>query len=109
MEESDPAERNANQLAKPRTQSRNHGGSNGLEGVRGAARKDSKLKFTALLHHVDEDLLIRSFFGLKKTAAVGVDGVTWFEYERVERRAHAPLVEAPEVAHGVWVVVTPIT
>lgn len=82
MEESDPAERNANQLAKPRTQSRNHGGSNGLEGVRGAARKDSKLKFTALLHHVDEDLLTRSFFGLKKTAAVGVDGVTWFEYER---------------------------
>jgi hypothetical protein len=27
-------------------------------------------------------LLNRSFFKLKKTAAVGVDGVTWFEYER---------------------------
>jgi hypothetical protein len=35
-----------------------------------------------LLHHIDEDLLNRSFFKLKKTAAVGVDGVTWFEYER---------------------------
>lgn len=82
MEESDPAERNTNQPAMPRTQSRTNGGSKGLEGVRGAARKDSKLKFTALLHHIDEDLLNRSFFRLKKTAAVGVDGVTWLEYER---------------------------
>jgi hypothetical protein len=44
--------------------------------------KDSKHKFTALLHHINEDSLNRSFFKLKKTAAVGVDGVTWFEYER---------------------------
>lgn len=46
-----------------------------------AARKDGKLRFTALLHHVNEDCLTEAFFDLKKTAAVGVDGVTWHEYE----------------------------
>ena len=51
----------------------------GLHGVRKAARKDSKLKFTALLHHVNEDCLRNAFFDLKKDAAVGVDGVTWHE------------------------------
>jgi group II intron reverse transcriptase/maturase len=50
--------------------------------VREAARKDSRLKFTALLHHVDEDCLTEAFFNLKKTAAVGVDQVTWQEYEQ---------------------------
>jgi group II intron reverse transcriptase/maturase len=39
------------------------------------------LKFTALLHHVDENLLTEAFFELKKTAAAGVDGVTWEDYE----------------------------
>ena len=39
------------------------------------ARKDSQLiRFTALLHHVNEDCLRNAFFYLKKTAAVGVDG-----------------------------------
>jgi retron-type reverse transcriptase len=50
--------------------------------VREAARQDSTLKFTALLHHVNEDCLTEAFFNLKRTAAVGVDGVTWHEYER---------------------------
>jgi group II intron reverse transcriptase/maturase len=54
--------------------------SSGLDRVRGAARKDGDLKFTALLHHADVDALRRSFFKLKKTAAVGIDGVTWQEY-----------------------------
>ena len=47
-----------------------------------AARKDSKLRFTALLHHVKFDCLYAAFFNLKKTAAVGVDEVTWHEYEQ---------------------------
>jgi len=38
------------------------------------------LRFTALLHHVTVDLLRRSYFGLKRRAAAGVDGVTWGEY-----------------------------
>jgi group II intron reverse transcriptase/maturase len=52
-----------------------------LAGVREAARKSRDLKFTALLHHVDEDLLTWSFYQLKKDAALGVDQTTWHEYE----------------------------
>lgn len=78
----DSAKRNTDQAALHRTLGRNKRKSRGLEGVREAARKDSKLKFTALLHHVNEDCLRESFFNLKKTVAVGVDEVTWQEYEQ---------------------------
>ncbi len=57
-------------------------GSSGLERVREAARKDGKLKLTALLHHVSIDLLRSSYHSLKKQAAPGVDGMTWEEYGR---------------------------
>jgi group II intron reverse transcriptase/maturase len=70
---------NTQRLIPGRTQSR-ESGSNGLERVREAARKDKKLKFTALLHHVSIDLLRDSYHSLKKQAAPGVDGVTWEEY-----------------------------
>ena len=50
--------------------------------MRETARINPELKFTALLHHVNEDLLTSAFFDLKKTAAVGVDEVTWHDYER---------------------------
>lgn len=82
IEERDSAKRNAEQAALRRTPGRTKRKSRGLHGVREAARKDSTLKFTALLHHVNEDCLTEAFFNLKKTAAVGVDGVTWHEYER---------------------------
>lgn len=81
-EERDSAKRNAKQDVLRRTPRRIKRKSRGLRGVREAARKDSTLKFTALLHHVNEDSLTEAFFHLKKTAAVGVDGVTWHEYER---------------------------
>ncbi len=81
-EERGPAKRNADQTALHRTPSRTKRRSRGLAGVREAARKDSTLKFTALLHHVNEDCLTEGFFNLKKTAAVGVDKVTWQEYEQ---------------------------
>ncbi len=81
-EERDSAKRNAEQAALRRTPGRAKRKSRGLHGVREAARKDGTLKFTALLHHVNEDCLAEAFFNLKKTAAVGVDGVTWQEYER---------------------------
>ena len=55
--------------------------SQGLTGVRQAARQRKKEKFTALLHHLTEALLRDSFYGLKREAATGVDGVTWREYE----------------------------
>jgi RNA-directed DNA polymerase len=55
-------------------------GPNGLGRVREAAKKDGKIRFTALLHHVTVDLLRDSYHSLKKQAAPGVDGVTWEEY-----------------------------
>ena len=55
--------------------------SQGLVGVRKAARENKEMKFTALLHHLTADLLRESFYALKRKAAPGVDGVTWQEYE----------------------------
>src|SRR6201982_2564388 len=57
------------------------GVSQGLAGVRRAAREHKEMKFTALLHHVTVDLLRESFYSLKRKAAPGVDGVRWQEYE----------------------------
>ena len=62
-----------------RTPSR-ESGSSGLERVREAAKREGKLKFTALLHHVSIDLLRESYYSLKKQAAPGVDGMTWADY-----------------------------
>ncbi len=44
-------------------------------------RQGRRRRFTALLHHVDFDLLWLSFYALKRNAAPGVDGVTWQDYE----------------------------
>ena len=62
-----------------RTPSRESGPS-GLARVREAAKQNSKLKFTSLLHHVSIDLLRESYQSLKKRAAPGVDGMRWQEY-----------------------------
>src|SRR5262249_23685446 len=53
----------------------------GLRRVREAAKKDKRLQFTTLLHHVSVHLLQNSFYALKREAAPGVDGMTWKEYE----------------------------
>ena len=55
--------------------------SQGLGGVRQAAKARKQERFTALLHHVTVNLLRDSFYALKRKAAPGVDGVTWKEYE----------------------------
>ena len=55
--------------------------SQGLAGVRKAAKEHQEMKFTALLHHLTVDLLRESFYALKRKAAPGVDGLTWQEYE----------------------------
>ena len=54
----------------------------GLWGVREAAKRDTKLRFTALLHHITPELLLASYLALKRSAAPGVDGVTWQAYGR---------------------------
>lgn len=51
----------------------------GLDRVRQAAKKDKGLQFTALLHHVNVDLLRSSYHSLQRRAAAGVDGMTWEE------------------------------
>lgn len=48
--------------------------------IRAAVTRSRQGKLTALLHHIDVDVLRASFFGLKKSAAPGVDEMTWAEY-----------------------------
>jgi len=55
--------------------------SQGLAGVRKVARERKQERFTTLLHHLTTELLRASYYGLKKSAAPGVDGVRWQEYE----------------------------
>jgi group II intron reverse transcriptase/maturase len=56
--------------------------SSGLERVRERAKAEKKEQFTALLHHVDVDLLRSAYTLLKRDAAPGVDGLTWRQYEQ---------------------------
>ena len=80
-----------------RTPSRESGPS-GLDRVREAAKGDRKLRFTALLHHVNIDLLRSSYHSLKKQAAAGVDGVTW---ARIWRRPGGT-ISRPARANPSW-------
>ena len=75
---------NAEQSPSLRTQSRSGapGESRGLLGVREAAQRDQRTRFTALLHHVTVERLRASFSALRREAAPGVDGVTWQAYRR---------------------------
>lgn len=73
-----------------------------LDRVRKAARLRKKERFTALLHHVNIDILRTAFYALRRKAAPGVDGMTWQDYEadleprlrdlhtRVHRGAYRP-------------------
>jgi len=73
-----------------------------LDRIREAARTRKQERFTALLHHVNEDMLWLAYEGLKHDAAPGVDGVTWQDYgvdlerrledlhSRVHRGAYRP-------------------
>ena len=67
-----------------------------LERVRQAAKKDKKLRFTALLHHIyNLDTLRMAYFSLKKEAAPGVDGETWRHYgEELEKQSPGPFRKA---------------
>src|SRR5208283_2061227 len=59
-------------LLAPDTESGKRG--MGLRGVREAAKRDRKLRFTALLHHITPEMFQDSSFELKRMAAPGVDG-----------------------------------
>ena len=75
------AKGNAEQRNTRRTQCR-ESVSQSLDRIRQAAKGDKRTRFTALLHHVTPTLLEWAFYGLKKDAAPGVDGVTWDQYEQ---------------------------
>ena len=73
------AKENAELQSTVRTQSR-AAVSQAQARIRGAVIRNRQDKLTALLHHLTVDVLRASFFGLKKSAAPGVDEVTWTEY-----------------------------
>jgi hypothetical protein len=93
---------NANQQSTRRAQDR-ESVSQALERVRFAARREKKVKFTSLLHHVDHEMLRTSFYALKRDAAPGVDGMTWETYEqgldhRIETLHKGPIRRVPGAA-----------
>src|SRR5260370_33209198 len=73
------AKQNAVLQSTVRTQSR-EAVSRAQARIREAVTRNRQDKLTALLHHVNIEVLRASFFGLKKTAAPGVDERTWIEY-----------------------------
>jgi RNA-directed DNA polymerase len=78
------AKENADQQSTVRTQSR-AAVSNAQTRIRDAVTRNRQGKLTALLHHISIDVLRASFFDLKRSAAPGVDEMTWADYvENIE-------------------------
>jgi group II intron reverse transcriptase/maturase len=50
--------------------------------VHAAARSAAQTRFTALLHHIDQEALGRAFDRQRRRAAAGVDGITVQAYEQ---------------------------
>lgn len=67
-----------------------------LARVNAAARSAAQTRFTALLHHIDQEALGRAFDRQRRRAAAGVDGITVQAYEQnlaenlqeLQRRIH---------------------
>lgn len=90
--------------------------SQGLSGVRRAARERKQERFTTLLHHLNVDLLKDSYYALQRKAAPGVDGMRWQEYgdgladrladlhsvSGAERRGHYGSARRGQGAMGRW-------
>ena len=81
VEERGPTKGNADRPTRP-AHSGGYDVPHGLARVRQAAQRDSKMQFTALLHHVDIDRLRAAYRAINPKAAVGVDEVTWQDYGR---------------------------
>jgi hypothetical protein len=80
------AEGNAGRQSTRRAQNR-ESVSQALNRVREVARRRKKERFSALLHHLNIDMLRLAFYELKRDAAPGVDGLRWEDYEAdLERR-----------------------
>jgi RNA-directed DNA polymerase len=79
VEERRPAKGNAASETRPGHRA-GMGVSSELDRVRQVARKDSEVRFTALLHHVTVDRLREAYRAIRPGAAPGVDGITWRDY-----------------------------
>jgi RNA-directed DNA polymerase len=79
VEGSGGTKRNVGLQSTGRTQSR-EAVSQAQARIRGAVTRNRDEKLTALLHHVNVEVLRWAFFKLKKRAAPGVDGLTWEMY-----------------------------
>jgi group II intron reverse transcriptase/maturase len=74
------AEGNSARQNRSRTQSRKDLQQE-LGRIRQAARKDKKLRFTALWHHVYKvERLREAYYNVKRSASPGIDGETWQSY-----------------------------
>lgn len=63
-----------------RTQSR-ESVSNALGRTRQVSKKEKRTSFTSLFHHIcSPEALLTAYYGLKRSAAPGVDGQTWDAY-----------------------------
>jgi len=81
VEGREPPKRNSKQEAAVRAQSRCDA-SIGLLRVRQRAEKDKAASFDNLFQFLKVDLLRKSFYKLKRKAASGLDGVSWYNYEQ---------------------------
>ena len=100
MKPTNKAERSAAEPVEPRTGTKGNADqqrtrraqdresvSQALDRVRLAARRGKQERFTALLHHINPEMLRSAFYALKRDAAPGIDGVTWETYEQdLDRR-----------------------
>ena len=93
------AQGNASQQSTGRTQSWGTV-SQAQERIRQRARQRKKERFTSLLHHISIDQLDEAFYELKEDAALGVDGLTWTDYElNLERRLEDLHAQVQRGAH----------
>jgi len=70
---------NASSDDQHRTQRRKRDGAE-LTRIRLAAKRDRRMQFTALLHHISVEALETAYYALNRKASAGVDGVSWQAY-----------------------------
>ena len=82
----------------------------GLEGIAAKARRETKLKFTSLCHHITRELIWESLNKIPKQSAPGVDGISVDEakktfgvwIEEMLSSIHREAYKAPPVRR-VWI------